>query len=125
MGPAVLISIRPKWVEKILKGEKTLEVRKTRPKLGTPFKCYIYCTSSGVAIGMWGNHGKIVGEFECDKITWLTHVGFTGYPGINLAAMKDSYTVDNSFDFSNSCLTIDKLRQLLEKSKELSTVYRY
>ena len=43
---AVLISIRPKWVEKITRGEKTLEVRKTRPKLETPFKCYIYCTEA-------------------------------------------------------------------------------
>ena len=45
---AVLISIRPKWVEKITRGEKTLEVRKTRPKLETPFKCYIYCTQASV-----------------------------------------------------------------------------
>lgn len=30
MAKAVLISIRPEWVEKILSGEKTLEVRKTR-----------------------------------------------------------------------------------------------
>lgn len=45
---AVLISIRPKWVEKIVSGEKTLEVRKTRPKLETPFKCYIYCTQASV-----------------------------------------------------------------------------
>lgn len=41
---SVLISIQPKWVEKIAIGEKTIEVRKTRPKLDTPFKCYIYCT---------------------------------------------------------------------------------
>lgn len=41
---AVMISIRPKWCEKIANGEKTIEVRKTRPKLETPFKCYIYCT---------------------------------------------------------------------------------
>jgi predicted transcriptional regulator len=41
---SVLISIQPKWVEKICKGEKTIEVRKTRPKLETPFKVYIYCT---------------------------------------------------------------------------------
>ncbi len=41
---SVLISIQPKWVEKIAKGEKTIEVRKTRPKLETPFKCYIYAT---------------------------------------------------------------------------------
>ena len=40
----VLISIQPKWVEKIASGKKTIEVRKTRPKLETPFKCYIYAT---------------------------------------------------------------------------------
>ena len=45
---AVLISIRPKWCEKICGGEKTIEVRKTRPKLETPFKCYIYCTQASV-----------------------------------------------------------------------------
>lgn len=44
MSKAVMISIRPKWCEKIVNGEKTIEVRKTRPKLETPFKCYIYET---------------------------------------------------------------------------------
>lgn len=29
---SVLISIRPKWVEKIANGQKTIEVRKTAPK---------------------------------------------------------------------------------------------
>lgn len=58
MSKAVLISIRPKWCEKIISGEKTIEVRKTRPKMNTPFKCYIYeC----------GN-GKVIGEFLCDEI---------------------------------------------------------
>ena len=47
MSKAVMLSIRPKWVEKIANGEKTIEVRKTRPKLDTPFKCYIYCTLQG------------------------------------------------------------------------------
>ena len=41
---SILISIRPQWVKKIASGEKTIEVRKTRPKIKTPFKCYIYCT---------------------------------------------------------------------------------
>ena len=41
---AVLISINPKWCELIASGKKTVEVRKTKPKLKTPFKCYIYCT---------------------------------------------------------------------------------
>lgn len=41
---SVLISIRPKWCELIASGRKTIEVRKTRPKIPVPFKCYIYCT---------------------------------------------------------------------------------
>ena len=41
---SVLISIQPKWCELIANGKKTVEVRKTRPKLETPFKVYIYCT---------------------------------------------------------------------------------
>lgn len=40
---SILISIRPKWCEKIISGEKTIEVRKTAPK-EVPFKAYIYAT---------------------------------------------------------------------------------
>lgn len=43
---SVLISIQPKWCELIASGNKTVEVRKTRPKLETPFKVYIYCTKN-------------------------------------------------------------------------------
>lgn len=43
---AVLISIRPEWCDLIVRGKKTIEVRKTRPKLETPFKAYIYCTKA-------------------------------------------------------------------------------
>ena len=43
---AVLISIRPEWCDLIVRGKKTIEVRKTRPKLETPFKVYIYCTKA-------------------------------------------------------------------------------
>ncbi len=39
---AVLLSIQPKWCGLIASGKKTIEVRKTRPKIETPFKCYIY-----------------------------------------------------------------------------------
>ena len=41
---SVLISIQPKYCELIASGKKTVEVRKTKPKLETPFKVYIYCT---------------------------------------------------------------------------------
>lgn len=46
MSKAVLISINPEWCDLILRGEKTAEVRKTCPKLETPFKVYIYCTKA-------------------------------------------------------------------------------
>lgn len=68
MSKSVMLSVRPKWCKKIASGEKTIEVRKTRPKLDAPFKCYIYCTQSGVALGAWGKHGKVIGEFTCDRI---------------------------------------------------------
>ena len=44
MSKAVLLSIKPQYCELIASGKKTVEVRKTRPKIDTPFKCYIYCT---------------------------------------------------------------------------------
>ena len=84
MSKAVMISIRPKWCEKIASGEKTVEVRKTRPNLDTPFRGYIYCTLQGcneffrvdlgrdVAKwnrGKWADRkGNVIGEFICDRI---------------------------------------------------------
>ena len=71
---AVMISIQPKWCEKIAGGEKTIEVRKTRPKLEPPFKCYIYRTKGSVKHlinDKWVNvavGGTVIGEFVCDCI---------------------------------------------------------
>ena len=68
---SVLISIQPKWVEKIASKEKTIEVRKTRPKIETPFKVYIYCTKAKevVDIGKTFSWGKeVIGEFVCDSV---------------------------------------------------------
>lgn len=88
MSEAVLISIRPKWCELIAARQKTIEVRKTRPKLETPFKCYIYCTkdpgNEGIATHFYESEdgsfysanktykaflsGTIIGEFVCNNI---------------------------------------------------------
>ena len=75
---AVLISIQPNPCEFIASGKKTVEVRKTKPKIETPFKCYIYCTKSeknlikgdiSTTINFIAvNGGKVIGEFVCDKI---------------------------------------------------------
>lgn len=78
MSKAVMLSIRPKWCGKIANGEKTIEVRKTRPKLETPFKCYIYCTLpkyphedfivTDYPRPQFYGGGKVIGEFTCDRI---------------------------------------------------------
>ena len=78
MSKAVMLSIRPKWVEKIANGEKTIEVRKTRPKLETPFNAYIYCTQpkyphedfilTDYPKPQFYGGGKVIGEFTCDRI---------------------------------------------------------
>ena len=95
---AVLMSIQPKWCELIASGKKTVEVRKTRPKLEVPFKVYIYCTNTKPYL-VWGDvfrgnwetevthlsgynraeaekiwdvfNGKVIGEFVCDSMTSL------------------------------------------------------
>lgn len=67
MGKAVLISIRPKWCYLIASRTKTIEVRKTKPKIDTPFKCYIYQTLP--KSGDWNERdGHVIGEFVCDDI---------------------------------------------------------
>lgn len=86
---SVLISIRPEWVEKIVNGEKIIEVRKTAPK-ELPFKAYIYCTKDRKnllpiehgkvlqKVNFWENtdayygFGKVIGEFICDKVDEYT-----------------------------------------------------
>lgn len=80
---AVMISIRPEWCEKIASGEKTVEVRKTRPKIEPPFNAYIYCTKvkfnphehlrnnlhyDDSTIKVCEGQGKVIGEFVCDEI---------------------------------------------------------
>ena len=41
---SILMSIHPKYCFLIASGKKTIEIRKTIPKLETPFKVYVYCT---------------------------------------------------------------------------------
>ena len=76
---AVLISIQPKWCERIVKKKKTVEVRKTRPNMDVPFKCYIYCTKKFYRKGdgyFQGKYcGKVIGEFVCNRIIEIKPFG--------------------------------------------------
>lgn len=79
---AVMLSIQPKWCELIASGEKTIEVRKTVPKLKTPFKCYIYQTKRKwiyrllKKLGLY--KGKVIGEFVCTHISRMNSYGLDG-----------------------------------------------
>lgn len=106
---AVLISIQPKWCELIASGKKTVEVRKTRPKIETPFKCYIYCTHSKNGIAYCkGNeilNGKVIGEFVCDEI----------YPII--VHPNGAVQNWNWYGLSKSCLTLDNVAEYIGANK--------
>lgn len=73
---SVMLSIKPKYCELIANGKKTIEVRKTRPKIETPFKCYVYCTKEYYRKGngyFQGKYcGKVIGEFVCNEIKTKT-----------------------------------------------------
>ena len=78
---AVLISIQPQWCEKIAARRKTMELRKSKPNIPVPFKCYIYQTRykwvfkilramklDTLADTLESGRGKVIGEFVCDHI---------------------------------------------------------
>ena len=86
---SVLISIQPKWCELIASGKKTVEVRKTKPKLEMPFKVYIYCTKQGKQFF----HGGI-GEKEC--LFKKPDTGKIKFDySFELMCCKNKYTKDN------------------------------
>ena len=125
---AVLMSIKPKWCEKIFSGKKTIEVRKIAPKLETPFKVYVYCTKARHKPNDWMYHlpndrtlyfganardvsfvreegdfrnGMVIGEFVCDEKHDIQ------FPGA-------SYTINNDMSLTNgiarqSCLQFDDM----------------
>lgn len=107
---SILISIHPKWCELIANGKKTIEVRKTKPNIETPFKCYIYCTSvKSSSLGEYVEvhqktcgkiddwNGKVIGEFVCDEID--TYDDDTIHSFSN-----EDYCRWNDFDLNRSCI---------------------
>ena len=127
---AVLISIQPRWCELIASGKKTVELRKTKPKLETPFKCYIYCTNTKPFL-VWGDvfrgnwetefthligynrkdaekiwdvfNGKVIGEFVCDRITDIPYSQY----------FVDYYHTMPQADLEASCLDMGHIDEYL------------
>ncbi|MDO4832101.1 MAG: hypothetical protein Q4A45_01700 [Clostridia bacterium] len=116
---SVLISIRPKWCELIASGKKTIEVRKTKPKIETPFKCYIYCTTSELLTRSHYNDkiyvatskkyqkplerngnitlsSKVIGEFVCDAI-----IGHCEMANADIAEQQGCIKREQLFEYAN------------------------
>jgi len=122
---SVLISIPPKWCELIANGNKTIEVRKNKPKLDTPFKCLIYCTQGkpyfygdgksyisdtlnllktskeqfAETSGLYMWNSKVIGEFVCDEIEKF-EIPYQAY-----------FPQTNTQIVNNTCLTCQQIKE--------------
>ncbi len=154
---SVLISVQPKWCEKIAHiigkngtkpiYEKSVEIRKTRPKIDTPFKVYIYCTKDKHG---WFDFlkkarldGKVIGEFVCNRIDKISKRGINSnydycYLSLNTFGNDDieieitdikksciHKTELNSYGRNVHCLYAWHISDLViyDKPKELSEFY--
>lgn len=120
---AVLLSIQPRWCGLIASGKKTIEVRKTKPKIETPFKCYIYQSKSKdtliyvmkdgdedygviyhgkpVFIKTYSKYSnpyeqKVIGEFVCDAI--ISHCEMAN---ADIAEHQGRIRREQLFEYSN------------------------
>ena len=114
---AVLLSIRPNWCKLIWSGIKTVEVRKTRPTLETPFKAYIYCTGHDGWVmklpkaGVQKMDGRVIGQFTCDKIDKLVHIGTM--MDINILTLDGWYKPADAL-LQAACLTEAQAKKYLK-----------
>lgn len=110
MSKAVLISIQPRWCENIAAFSKSLEVRKTKPNIQPPFKCYIYQTRrkwqykilERLSFFAWVNtllegQRKVIGEFTCDYVKTILADDFI--------VREDAFRA-----IDGSCLTIQEVK---------------
>lgn len=108
---AIMISIQPQWVEKILNGEKTIEIRTTMPKCKLPCKVYIYQTKKNFIykILKWLGlcKGKVVAEFMLNKVDEF-HIP------CEAKYLYDALNSKNQNILKQSCLDIEEILKYLK-----------
>ena len=131
---SVLMSIKPEWCEKIANGWKTMELRKTKPKIELPFKVYIYCTNNKDMLwvtrenerncekiasrcmaksvgGATKANGKVIGEFVCDYVQEVFPTGlFDGDDRLTVCGNED-------MPLDKYCLTEEQVRAYIGDKK--------
>ena len=116
MKKAILISIKPEWVETILNGEQTIEIRKSMPKCDLPIDVYIYCTKGKDLLRQVSCYypkqkkrtfnykiinedyntnkivnGKVVAKFTLNKVEWVACEDL-GYRKIFFTETKEDFS---------------------------------
>lgn len=152
---AVMLSIKPKYCELIASGKKTIEVRKSKPRIETPFKCYIYCTKEkhkGKYLHTSNKIGRLLfwhNKGDCEVICQPEDTSYTAYACNGKVIGEfvcDAIIVDKTFghdDLFNAatCLSIAEAAAyctkkgiygwhisdlvIYDKPKELSEFYKH
>lgn len=112
---SILLPTKPFWCFKIFCGEKTIEIRKTKPKIKPPFKCLIYeckelCLNlkTDCDTNYYLGKGMVVGEFLCDKI----YEASSNHPVLDVDSQE---TV--KFDGNDSCVSVADLKKYIGGAK--------
>lgn len=118
---AIMMSIKPEWVAKILNGEKTIEIRKKFPKDYVGW-VYIYATKQGILAkikNVWryikgknynpyfGYQGKVVARFWCDKVEKINAYSI-------LDTLYETTNIKEKELLKVSCLTYQELNAYLK-----------
>lgn len=120
---SILMSIQPKWIAKILNGEKTIEVRRKFPKDYVGW-VYIYCTKGRECLFDYPNKGKIYYELDFKKDNkynyylngkvvarfWCDKVEETFFQ------QEESFNNEIEKTLKSSCLTYDELWNYVENN---------
>lgn len=124
MSKAVMISIHPRSCELIANGEKTIEIRKTHPKIETPFKCYIYQTLP--KSGDWNNRdGRVIGEFVCDRIDTIRKRGIPENFDYCYLSLNEWGNDDVEIEIRDIARSQVSKKELNEYSKNVPVLYAW
>ena len=99
MNQAILISIKPEWIEKIRSGKKTREIRKNKPSCQLPISVYMYCTkdtNNYKWLGQKECEGKVVGKFTLKEVEIFDPL--LGHPSLYIAACMGDF---DSAEYAN------------------------
>lgn len=114
-GRGVLISIRPDMVRKIILGEKTVELRKTKAQFKPPFRIYVYCKKGGEQLWAWNYeeegsrllNGTVCAEFICDRVH---QIEMGEYQNV----LVDGVAIPMNGDRNAICLTYKETKEYLK-----------